>query len=182
MNEKVFHIGFHKTATSSFEYVYESLGYKLFDRIQNQDSLKKYYKTKDVKSLLSIINNHDAFSDNPWFWNDLYLDLDKLDLNCKFVLTTRDSNKWFSSLNKNHINMNEFAKQHLYEGKKPTTNNKEIFINKYESYNASVLKYFNNRKDFIHFSIDEGFSLNSLCEFLGKKPSNKSFPWINKSR
>jgi len=179
--EKIFHIGFHKTATSSFEKVYEILGYKLFNRLNNQHKLKKYYKTKNIEDLSNIIEKHDAFSDNPWFWNDLYLDLDKLDYDAKFILTTRDSEKWFKSLNKKHINMNIDARNHLYKGNRPTLENKDLFISKYESYNVEVLKYFQNKSNFIHIDIENGLSWDSICGFLGKKIPQTSFPWLNKS-
>lgn len=179
--EKLFHIGFHKTATSSFEKVYQTLGYKLFNRINNQHRLQKYFETKKIEDLIDIIEEYDAFSDNPWFWNDLYLDLDKLDYDVKFVLTTRNSDKWFNSLNKKHINMNINARNHLYQGKRPTLENKDLFIKKYESYNLDVLKYFENKSNFIHINIEGGLSWDPICTFLGRETTQTDFPWLNKS-
>lgn len=181
---KIFHIGFHKTATSSFEIAYQELGLRLFDRLKSKKLLIPYFTSQNPDDLLPIINSYDAFSDNPWFWNDLFLYLDKkFKGKSKFILTYRDPQKWFSSILRKHKNMNRLAVDIVYKGKCPCEENKMHYITTYTSYNKRCIDYFANSSNFLPVNIDKSPNYLELCNFLDLPcPNvNKTFPHANAS-
>ena len=182
---KIFHIGFHKTGTSTYEEVYKKLGYSLFDRLDFTgpfaEKLRLYKHERDIEYLTEIIEAHDAFADNPWFWH-IYQELDERYPDAKFVFTIRPTEDWFASLNGGHVNMQEIVSQQLYEGRKPTLDNADYFKDVYETYNANVLKYFEGKDNFIQIDISQNPQWDEICSFLGKPIPDESFPWKNRGK
>ena len=182
---KVFHIGYQKTGTSTYEQVYKTLGYNLFDRLavgtKHYNLLQRYKESLDFDLLLPIIEDHTAFADNPWFWRIH----DKLHATCpdaKFVLTTRDSDKWFDSLKAGHMRMDPRVRWALYNGFKPSEENRRLYKSIFDNYNNDVRSYFEDRHNFIEINIDESPDWQTICDFLDKTVPNKPFPWLNKRK
>lgn len=98
INHKVFCIGFQKTGTSSMGIALEILGYNVCGHVNVLGITDPNQREKIIESVLSKTSDYNAFEDNPWCF--LYKKLDKLYPGSKFILTTRDSNKWIVSMQK----------------------------------------------------------------------------------
>jgi len=96
--KKIFVIGLNKTGTTSVKKALVDFGYVVADQFDaeilsedvlsgNYRGLKKYLKTAEV------------FQDLPFATRGLFRYLYKLYPDSKFILTIRDENKWFNSLN-----------------------------------------------------------------------------------
>ena len=98
----IFNIGSHKTGTKSLRRFLEKTTLKLSNNIkwfsdknyQNQIINNNYELIKE-----HIINDKDNifYEDAPYNINEVYKYLNINFPNSKFILTTRDSDKWFNS-------------------------------------------------------------------------------------
>ena len=90
---KVFCIGFQKTGTKTLHKALETLVYKVCGcRHVLIDPLKR----DDWQPVLEMVEENDAFEDNPWPL--LYKRLDQEFPNSRFILTIRDNDKWLRSV------------------------------------------------------------------------------------
>lgn len=100
-SNKIFCISFQRTGTTSVGHFFKDFGYKVagYDKerstkwsarrfIGDYDSI---FNSKDFKS-------HQVFEDNPWFEEDFYKILYHKFPKAKFILITRDADKWFDSM------------------------------------------------------------------------------------
>ncbi|MEG9328949.1 sulfotransferase [Salinimicrobium catena] len=201
--EKVFCIGRNKTGTTSLEVVLKEFGYKL-GKQHKAERLLKYYKLGHWKPIVKFCKTAEAFQDAPFSWPYTWLILHEHFPEAKFILTTRDEEKWYYSLVNFHSRL--FAdgirvptKEDLqrakynYPGfilesnravhKTPLDDiyNKEEMIKNYRTHNNSVLHFFKNRSNFLHIDVSEKDSYQQLADFLNKPPLHQSFPHYNKT-
>jgi hypothetical protein len=177
VGHKVFGIGFHKTGTSTLGVALRKLGYKVCgDRLELVDTLIQ----DDLSSALKLVEEYDAFQDNPWPL--LYKELDFRYPNSKFILTLRDERKWIKSV------VNHFGKKHtmmrewLYGIGFPE-GNEHIYLDRYRKHNQEVLEYFQDRSDnLLVVSWEQGDGWKELCSFLGKPLPDMPFPHVNKGK
>ncbi|GAB4249290.1 MAG: hypothetical protein Kow0079_01850 [Vicingaceae bacterium] len=204
MKEKVFCIGFSKTGTTSLEQALNILGYKVCNGHYNNNYsnyLMALYIHKDYEELYKIINYFDVFVDAPWGGSDLYIKLAKDFNNAKFILTTRNEEKWFNSLKKMFCQfssdekdcLNDFHKKgrygfvyffkHIFKVESLIENKKTIISN-YIKYNNDVIDYFrNNHIDLLILDVEEEKKWEKLCSFLNKDiPKNIPYPHSNKAK
>jgi hypothetical protein len=89
---KVFGIGWAKTGTTTLGSCFEILGYK--HRSQDLDLV---YDLKDgnLDRVFSVADRFDSFEDWPWIL--LYKELDRRYLDARFILTVRDTERWWRS-------------------------------------------------------------------------------------
>lgn len=175
-NRKIFCIGFHKTGTKSLALSLKQLGYTVKGRFGIND--------KDINSLAftkakKFINKFDAFQDNPWPL--LYKELDILAPNSKFILTIRNKESWLSSVI-NYFGDTETEMRKWIYGAGSPIGNEDLYVERYDLHNNSVLNYFLKRKsDLLVMNLEEGSSWNELCSFLKIHTiPNISFPHENK--
>ncbi|QXP78202.1 MULTISPECIES: sulfotransferase [Winogradskyella] len=98
---KIFCVSFQRTGTTSVGQFFKDFGYKVASYDQKRSfkwSAKRFlgdfesiFKSKDFK-------NHQVFEDNPWWEEDFYKVLYHRFPNAKFILFTRDADKWFDSM------------------------------------------------------------------------------------
>ena len=98
---KIFCLSFQRTGTTSVGQFFKDFGYKVagYDSHRSSDwSVKRFlgdyesiFKSKDFK-------NHQVFEDNPWWETDFYKVLYHRFPDAKFILFTRDADKWFDSM------------------------------------------------------------------------------------
>lgn len=103
---KIFCISFQRTGTTSVGQFFKDHGFEVAGYHKTRSTtwstlrfLGKYediFKSKDFKK-------HQVFEDNPWFEEDFYKILFHKFPRAKFILFTRDSDKWFDSM-VNHSN------------------------------------------------------------------------------
>lgn len=200
--EKVFGIGFPKTATTSFERALEILGYKVAKgHFGNNYTywLMAMYLNGELEEIFEFIKHWDAFADAPWGGSDLYKDLHKKYPNANFVLTLRDPEKWYGSFVRNftrHDPNEETAFETMYKIQRPGSpywfkrlfnieklaGNKDKLVSFYEQHNQEVLDYFRNRDaNFLVMDITKGEGWEKLCPFLGVATPSESFPQLNEA-
>ncbi len=167
--EKVFCIGFHKTATSSLEDALEILGYRVHGFVSVTSKKEAKSEAKD------ILEKYDSIRDFPWPL--IFKWLDQNYPNSKFILTVRDERDWINSVCKHfgngHIDMHEWV-----YGYGDPIGNEERYLEVYKRHNKKVLDYFGERrgKDIIVIDITKGDGWKKLCNFLGKKVPIFRFP------
>lgn len=180
---KVFVLGFHKTGTTSLAKALQILGYRVCgfvnprpdqtpDAISKQELFETRYKP--------LLNEYDAFEDTPWFI--FYKELLELYPDAKFILTVRDTEKWYESVLKHFGGYDRKSYHWIYDGKGDPVGNKELYIQKFVAHNQDVVDYFNKKnKELLVMDLPKDFSWNILCSFLNcSKPFGK-FPFANSS-
>ena len=126
---------------------------------------------------------YDVFSDYPYCMSYEYFD--KKYKNTKFILITRDSEDWVTSV-RNHGRLKEFTPIIIASWKKYLNiKNKTIndFSDKqlkdlYENHTKDVIKYFKNSKNFIHINLNDKDKASKICKFLNIL-SSTNFPKVN---
>lgn len=99
---KLFCIGSHKTGTTSLEKILYLLGFDLPDQTQMEISTFKQLLHGRYEQLKQMVSIYDAFQDTPFALSNTYVALDALFPNSKFILTYREPNDWFNSLEQAH--------------------------------------------------------------------------------
>lgn len=98
---KIFCISFQRTGTTSVGHFFKDFGYKVagYDRKRSNDwSVKRFIGDYDGIFRAKEFKQHQVFEDNPWFLDDFYKILYHKFPTAKFVLFTRDADKWFDSM------------------------------------------------------------------------------------
>lgn len=94
---KVFGIGGHKTATTSLQTILQLCGLKVGDQVAGEmtsfDARRGHYQP-----LVDYCQTADAFQDSPFAQGRVYVALDAIFPNSRFILTVRDPDAWFRSL------------------------------------------------------------------------------------
>lgn len=195
---KIFCVGLNKTATSSLEVAYKVLGYQkiysptLIFKKNNYNDYSKIINSgfdKNYKILFELIDYYDCFKDRPFNTNEIYKTIDRYYLNSKFILTIRNEESWWNSVEKwlsyrmkLHHSTEEKRKMKIELYKKHFETDvfsKKTFIDYYRKYNDNVQNYFHNNPNFLVMNITEGDGWNKLCPFLNLDIPNESFPRSN---
>jgi hypothetical protein len=179
MTNKIFGIGLNKTGTKTLRKCMETLGYRCYGC--DRELLKDVVLRKDLKNVVSIVNQYDFFED--WPWPLIYKELDQLYPGSKFILTTRGSHRvWYNSLCKHSLRTHPFkhCRKLAYGFNYP----QKYFIHHayfYHKHKAKVLRYFAGNKNFTRLCWENGDGWNELCNFLKKPVPDVPFPHENKS-
>jgi hypothetical protein len=176
-NQKVFGIGFHKTGTSTLNQVLKILGYKVMG---NRTDLAQKLINGEKEIVLNELNQFDACEDTPWPIS--FKELDKKYPKSKFILTVREEESWYKSIENHFGNQSTLMREWIYgEGEGDPVNNKSRYINRYKKHNEEVLEYFNNRKkDLLVINWKENSNWKYICDFLNAPIPQKQFPHANK--
>jgi hypothetical protein len=199
--QKVFGIGFSKTGTTSLETALKMLGYNpWWGHWENPNNAfaAALYVNRDYEELFKLINYHDAFADSPWGGSDLYLEIYKRLPDSKFILTMRDAESWYNSLENNLTKFDSnletaldtfhakgrcgavYFIRHIY-GIVTLSQNKQKMIDHYNAHNQSVINFFaEHDADFLVFNMSAGDSWEKLCGFLKRPIPDVPFPHANK--
>jgi hypothetical protein len=147
-------IGQPKTGTKTIAKIFNLLNFKVnsnplslndnddFILIDNNIS---YYTNDSILKCHNNIEMFEAFHDYPYSFNYEYINANFPD--SKFILTIRNSDKWFNSLiNYQYIEnaSNKKLLKKLYGYKIILLENKTEVITKYNEYNMNIIKYFND--------------------------------------
>jgi len=181
---KIFGIGFHRTGTTTLDHCFELLGFSnwWFRKSNNPDlhAIIKEFTQGEYTTLDKIVNGHQAFTDNPFFFPKLYRWLDQKYPSSLFILTERESANWFASCERYFV-----GKRHTH----PTypliygingNYNRNNWIEIYETHNYEVKQYFGDRLLVVNW--EEGDRWEKLCTFLDCSVPNIDFPHLNKSK
>ena len=198
--EKVFNVGFSKTATTSFEYAMEHLGYNTYHgnyALKHSDYLLALWIHKDYDEIKKLSAYWDAFADAPWGGTDLYEKLIEWYPNAKFVHTIRNAEDWYASLEKMFMKFDKDPKTAIDTfhsngrygfayffkirfGVENLVGNKNMIINQYVEHNEKVASFMKSRKaNYLSFKSTEGEGWEILCPFLGKPIPSIPYPEKN---
>lgn len=149
---KVVCVGQPKTGTKTMAEIFNLLGYKtnsnpLCLNITNDyillDNNIKYYTHSIINDCDINIDLFDAFHDYPYSFNYEYIY--KCYPDTKFILTIRNSEKWFNSfMTYQYIPgaVSHNVLLQLYNHKILSLENKEEIINQYNTYNNNIQQFF----------------------------------------
>jgi len=175
---KIFCIGFHRTGTSSLMKALRILGYRV-----NKVELSVFRNpniAQEVREIaFALVDQYDAFSDNPW--PIIYRELDQKYPDSKFILTLRSTESWVRSMVKYFGATTTPMREWIYGAGNPA-GNEAIYAARYERHNHEVLEYFRERpNDLLVMNFAEGDGWEKLCPFLGKEIPAVPFPHTNKA-
>ena len=97
---KIFCISYQRTGTTSVGQFFKDHGYRVKGYNRISDEWTKLYITGNYEAIFSskAFKDHQVFEDDPWFCLDFYKFLFHRFPDSKFVLLTRDADKWFDSM------------------------------------------------------------------------------------
>ncbi len=172
---KVFGIGFHKTGTSSLGQALAILGYRVCGEVETSNP---NIKEQVHQIAYRLVNQYDAFQDNPW--PILYKELDTKYPGSKFILIIRPVDSWIKSI-VNHFGTRNTPMREWIYGIGHPKGNEQIYIERYEKHNEEVIQYFKDRpNDLLVIHLDEGNLWERICPFLEKEIPDVEFPHVNK--
>jgi hypothetical protein len=194
--KKVFCIGANKTGTTTLEAVLHDLGFKMPDQRMQESLLSHVLSSGRYDVLRKFVARYDAFQDVPFSSEELYVALDALFPNSKFVLTLRDPSDWHSSLVRFHkkvfgfenieetgpefwegIRGNYFFEEHkrlvtrVINGRETVDwklmYDRDYCISNYTQRNDRIIRYFRQRpKDLLTIDITKTVDTAEICAFL----------------
>jgi Sulfotransferase domain len=179
---KIFGIGFHKTGTTSLGRALRDLGFRVHKgfsinmpgkrvRIPEPVTLAKI---QDVA--LPIVPYYSAFQDNPWPL--LFDELDRLWPGSRFVLTTRDPERWYRSAARFHNGRKSRMLDFIYGQRDlKIAENKELCLRRFNAHNEKVKAYFKDRPDdLLCWDLEAEPNWYKLCAFLDVPVPARDFP------
>lgn len=186
---KIFGIGFSKTGTTTLGRCFDILGFypNAYSLTSPHLSLKplcqEIFEHGNYGPALNAAMKFRTFQDRPWnVWN-MYKILDAAFPESKFILTYRDPENWWKSverwLNVKHKNDGARLERYLKQLKVDKLD-KDKFISSYLQYNNDVKLYFGDRTNFLVVNHEEGDGWRKLCNFLDLPVPNTPFPHANK--
>jgi hypothetical protein len=202
--QKIFCVGRNKTGTTSLKMAMRDFGY-ITGGQGKAERLIDYYKVRNFKPVIAYCKTAQFFQDAPFSWPITFIAMDIAFPGSKFILTVRDdSEQWYNSLTKAHINLfgdgklplkeqlqNALycykgwvweANRAIYETPENNPYQKDILIQNYEEHNALVLEYFRHKPDnLLVLNPAHEDAYIKLCKFLNRKPLYEQLPWENKT-
>lgn len=163
---KVFCIGFQKTGTTSLRDAFLHWGYRYhgpFGRDWPVERLKADY----IDVGLKLAEELDVVADMPWPL--MYKELDAAFPGSKFILTMRDTDRWYASIAK-HFAGNPASMQQLTYGVEAAAplGNEARYREVYEAHNQEVREHFADRPgDLLEIWLERGHGWDELGKFLG---------------
>jgi hypothetical protein len=180
---KVFGIGWAKTGTTTLGVCLKRLGF----RHQGQDlSLVHDLQRGDLSRILDIATRHQVFEDWPWLL--LFRELDTHFPGSRFILTTRDPERWLQSY-RNMLRGQGLASEGMNEIRSilyglpfPDVTDGQL-LDRYRRHQREVLAYFDGRSsDLLVVDWEAGDGWPQLCGFLGMDIPDRPFPHANRGR
>ncbi|MCR9127556.1 MAG: hypothetical protein NXH82_15740 [Rhodobacteraceae bacterium] len=95
--DKLFCIGFNKTATTTLEEVLRGLGLRMPKQLDQEQFLADVIDRGAYAKLAAFCAEYDAFQDLPFSQGAFYIACDALFPGSKFILTLRDPQAWADS-------------------------------------------------------------------------------------
>lgn len=176
---KVFGIGFHKTATTSLRGALRILGYN----VTGPNGVEDPNIAQNLQNLTrKLADEFDAFQDNPWPL--VFEDMDARYPDAKFILTTRNPEKWAASMTRHFATKVTPMREMIYGAGFGAPEGFEAhYIARMTAHNAQVRTHFEDRPGKL-LEIDltaSGDTWAPLCAHLGHPVPDAAFPHQNKA-
>jgi len=186
---RIFGIGFSKTGTTTLGQCFDILGFypNAYSPTAPHINLKflcqEIFEHGNYGPALNAAIRFRTLQDRPWnVWN-MYKILDAAFPESKFILTYRDPESWWKSvdqwLNVTHKNNGAKLERYLKQLKVDRVDT-DMFISSYLQYNEEVKSYFGNRSDFLIVNFEESDGWVKLCNFLDLPVPDVPFPHAKK--
>lgn len=191
---KIFGIGWPKTGTTTLGKSLQALELGAYAGWSKGSHLFKAWCNNEHQKVLDFAKKYTIFIDLPWNVLDFYKELDSFFPNSKFILTERDSKRWFTSLrawltpphriksNTRYRPYGELYHKVVFENKEFSIENHEEHYKKlYLKRNQEIKNYFQNRENLLVVSWEKGDGWKEICSFLNTPIPNKPFPHLNRN-
>jgi hypothetical protein len=187
---RYFCVGFNKTGTTTIGRCFEILGLNPIAEPRSPHMDYQYlshliFEDGKFEHVLDAAQHFRAFQDRPWNIWDMYQRLDEHFEGSYFILTERDPESWWRSVEKwltiSHSNDRDKYLRYLHHLKVDRLE-KATFLNAYQAYNQAVKNYFKGRDNFLVMNLEKGDAWDKLCPFFGMPIPQVEFPHANKQR
>jgi hypothetical protein len=179
---KIFGIGFHKTGTTSLGRALRVFGYRVqkgfnFNRPGKRIAIPEPVTLEKVRDVaFRMVPRYGAFEDNPWPL--LFRELDDAFPGSKFILTTRDADRWVRSASR-YFGTKTNAMFELIYGRPSfcLVGNETFARERFERHNREVLAHFADREqDLLVWNLEADGRWEPLCSFLNEPVPRAAFP------
>ena len=180
---KIFCVGFNKTGTTTIKRCFKILQLGQIAPTRGKDLRPinlQIFNYHNYEPALQLAEQYTCFEDRPWNIWKMYQLLDKRFPNSRFILTIRNSENWWKSVER-WISVTKpwmacRYREHL--GSKNLL--KENMIAAYEQYNQEVLSYFQGKNKLLVINLEEGLGWEPICKFFEQTIPDVPFPHANK--
>ena len=180
---RVFGIGTHKTGTTSLHHAFQLLGYDSAHWTGPGWAKRIWNEMKEAGRSVTL-ERHLALCDEPF--GLLFRELDRAYPGSKFILTTRDEDRWLQSVRNHWSPINPWRKtwdedffthrmHQLMYGQRSFE--PETMLARYRAHNRAVRAHFKDRPDdLLEMNMERGFNWGPLCAFLNKPVPAVDYP------
>ena len=208
-DRKYFGIGLNKTGTTTLNYCFREFG--LGPVLTRQETrvttaVRQLLINNDSQPAIRLAGDYRSFEDRPWNIGHLYQQLDMQFHDSRFILTVRDPENWWRSVEhwltyvkpwmlevycrhmKVYPTMRKaqflLSRHTRYEPlgwrQKKVARLKQKMLIEYERYNQEVVDYFSLRDNFLAINFEETPGWDPLCRFLELPQPDSPFPHANR--
>ena len=177
---KVFCIGFQKTGTTSLHAALTSLGYRTV-AVVGRDWPAERLAAEGAALCIETMKTFDAAQDMPW--PIFFRELDTAFPGSKFILTVREPDSWFRSI-EGHFGANADEMQAFIYGRDAgaPAGNRQRYLDVRARHEREARAYFADRAgDLLVMDLERGAGWPELCGFLGAAIPAEPFPVKNRS-
>jgi hypothetical protein len=177
---KVVCIGFQKTGTTSLYAALTALGYRTAAVVGRELSAEAL-ASDGARLCIETAKNCDAAQDMPW--PIFFRQLDAAFPGSKFILTLRDCDRWFSSIEKHFGDRADEMQAFVYGRAAPApAGHRERYLDVYRRHERDVRAHFIGRpQDLLIMDLEAGEGWAELCAFLGAPAPSVPFPVKNRA-
>ena len=161
--DKVFVLGYFKTATTSVGKALEKLGYH---HLSFQMDLHRRYGRTRPKRYVRLARRYDSFDDLPWNQLELLPHLMEAFPDAKFILTHRDPEAWLKSYRAYFAHSDGLSDAEL--------------LDRFNAHNNGVRELmWEAKREWLAIDIDRDLRWGHLCAFLEVPVPDAPFPRVN---
>ncbi len=177
---KVFCIGFQKTGTTSLHAALTMLGYKTA-AVVGRDWSAARLAAEGASLCIETAKKFDAAQDMPW--PIFFRELDAAYPGSKFILTIRDGERWFGSIEKHFGDRPDEMQRFIYgEDAAAPAGNKDRYLEVFSRHERFVRAHFADRPgDLLVVNLETGDGWQELCPYLGAPIPAEDFPQKNRA-
>ncbi len=177
---KIFCIGFHKTGTTSLYAALSSLGLKVSGTIGHRWSAERL-RREGAALCIRTARRFDAAEDMPW--PTFFRELDDAYPDSKFILTVREPEAWFASIDRHFGDVDTEMHRFIYGPHKGRArDDRAHWIATMSAHNAAVRAHFTGRSEqLLEMNLAKGDGWEMLAPFLGVDRPPAPFPVKNTS-
>lgn len=180
---KVFGVGLNKTGTTSLKLCFQTLGITPCSqtRLTGRTGLvERLLENRDWEPVLRYATAFRAFEDRPWNMWDAYRRLDERFPGSLFILTERDPESWWRSVQHWTTAVKRNASEVYCRHLEVPQLDRQDCIAAFLRYNQKVREYFEGRRNLLVMNMEAGDGWELICSFLGEPTPDQPFPHANR--